>query len=91
MWPGPIASHFLGKGSLPDAEAAAKKGDAMDLLGQKCEADFYLSEWLLLHHDTTGVKEMLQAAVDECPPNFVEGPVAKFELKRITGAVRASR
>jgi lipoprotein NlpI len=88
-WPGPIVTFFVGKSSPADLKVAAGTGDAAKLPGQRCEADVYLSEWQLLHHESTGVKEMLTAAVDECPTDFVELPVAKFELNRLTGQTHA--
>lgn len=83
QWPGPIASFYLGKASLNDVIAAARIADPGESRDRKCEADFYLAEWQLLHHSTAGVREMLTAASDECPYSFIELIAAKRELQRL--------
>lgn len=83
QWPGPIVMLYLGKAAPKDvvsAVAAAAPGERSD---RKCEADFYLAEWQIIHRAVGGVKEMLTNATDECRYTTLELPAAKRELHRL--------
>jgi tetratricopeptide (TPR) repeat protein len=77
-WPYPIAQLFLGKLPLSDAEAAATSAD------RKCEFEFYVGEWQLLHDVRDKALQALRAASVTCPEDFVEHAGALSELKRVS-------
>lgn len=76
-WPYPVVELYLGKKSVKDTEAQAKSP------GEKCEAQFYIGEWHLLKKEKDQATKALQAAVDNCPKDFVEYRAAVEELKRV--------
>jgi lipoprotein NlpI len=63
-WPGPVVNLFLGQTNVEGVVQAATLGDASNLPGQKCEADFYGGEWLALQNNPAGAKPMPRR--DEC-------------------------
>jgi lipoprotein NlpI len=76
-WPYPIIGLLLEEQSLKAVESKAGKP------GQRCEVNFYIGEWRLLHGAREAATKALQAAVDTCPKNFVEYQGAVAELKRL--------
>ena len=82
-WPLPILRFYMGRITATEMAAEAAKGDAKDVPGHKCEADFYDGEWKLTHGDVGAGKAMFQDAVNICPKNFVEFGSARLELKRL--------
>jgi lipoprotein NlpI len=78
-WPAPLLALYAGT-KTPDAALAAVK-DGPD--HQQCEADFYVAEWHLGGNDTDAARALLQKAVADCPPDFVEFHEAHFELGRL--------
>ena len=52
----------------------AAAGDGEDFLtrGRICEANFYVGEWRLQHHDPAAAQPMIRKAADDCPMDFVE-------------------
>ena len=62
---------------LQSPPAAGMVGDP----GQTCEANFYVGEWLLLHHDTAGAAPLIHKAAADCPHNFVEWMPAQIDLE----------
>jgi lipoprotein NlpI len=76
-WPYALIDVYLGRHSLEEARAGARKAP------EKCEADFYVGEWHLLRGDTVDAKSAMQAAADTCPKDFVEHAAAVAELKRL--------
>jgi hypothetical protein len=68
---------FLGR-LTPEAALVAAHSP-----GERCEAQFYFAEWLLLHGKDNEASEPLHAAVDACPKTFFEFKAAEAELKRI--------
>jgi len=82
-WPGPVVNVFLGKITADQAVQAASIGSADVLLGQRCEANFYLGEWQSMHRNPSATKTMLTDAANACPHEFVEWPAANAELKRL--------
>jgi lipoprotein NlpI len=76
-WPAPIVDLYLGKAT---AQASM---DAPDSPDHRCEAQFYVGEWLLLHGDAAAARDRLAQAADICPKNSIERPAARAELKRL--------
>ena len=76
-WPFPLIEFYLGARSLPLVLSAATTND------QRCEAEFYTGEWLLLQKlDTPGVAALSRAA-EICPVSFIERNGAIAELRRV--------
>ena len=65
---------FLGRRTATATLAAASKPD------ERCEAQYYIGEWYLLHDDKTAAPPALEAAADTCPKNFDEYQLAQAEL-----------
>jgi lipoprotein NlpI len=78
-WPGPIVNLFLGNGAQEAVFAAATQGEADAINGQVCEANFYVGEWLLQHHDLAGAKPLISRAASDCPTNFIEWMPAQMD------------
>jgi lipoprotein NlpI len=78
-WPGPIVNLFLGNGAQEAVFAAAAQGEANAVNGQICEANFYVGEWLLQHHDQAGAKPLINKAASDCPTNFIEWMPAQMD------------
>jgi lipoprotein NlpI len=73
-----IIDFYLGKGSERDVMAAAGKTD------ERCDADFYLGEWHLLHDKRAEAAKALRAATaDDCPKYLFEYVGAVIDLKRL--------
>jgi lipoprotein NlpI len=79
QWPASIVSYFLGDIAQDAAFTAAGQGQADAVKGQICEANFYIGEWLLQHHDPSA-KAMLGKAASDCPMNFMEWSPAQMDL-----------
>jgi len=79
-WPGPILRHYLG-----DATAAVVAGKA-EGDDQKCEANYYVGALLAATGDRAGAVPRLRAALEDCPPDFVEVGGARAELARLGAA-----
>ena len=79
QWPAPIVSFFLGETSKEALLAAAEQGQARAIKGQVCEANFYVGEWLLQHHDQAA-KSLIGKAAGDCPINFVEWSPAQLDF-----------
>jgi len=78
-WPGPIIKFFLGKAPQDSVFAAADRGEASARDGQICEANFYVGEWLVQHHDQAAAKPLLDKAAAGCPTGFLEWMPAQFD------------
>jgi len=76
-WPYPVIEFYLGKRSVDQMSAAAGKPE------ERCEAQFYLGEWQVLHGDRTKAAGALRTAADSCPKDFYEYDGAVAELKRL--------
>ena len=59
-WPFPVVELFLGRRTSEATLAASEKPD------ERCEAQFYIGEWHLLHADHSAAREPLQAAANTC-------------------------
>ena len=78
-WPGPIVNFFLGNVTQDTVFAAATQGEATATDGQVCEANFYVGEWLLHHHDQAGAKPLISKAASDCPTSFIEWMPAQMD------------
>jgi lipoprotein NlpI len=81
-WPGPLVRLFLDQAELRDV-ATAVEADRAALKNHMCEADFYDAEWNLLKGDKGAARPRLQAALDNCPHEFIEHDAARAELARL--------
>ncbi|HEY1877388.1 MAG TPA: tetratricopeptide repeat protein [Rhizomicrobium sp.] len=79
-WPAPIVSLFTGEIKQDAVFEAAGQGDDEPTRGRICEANFYVGEWLLQHHDASAAQPMIQKAASDCPMDFVEWSPAQVEL-----------
>jgi lipoprotein NlpI len=75
-WPYPIVELFLGS-RTPAATLGAANG-----VNQRCEAQFYVGEWYVLHRDGAAA-DSLKAAIEICPKHLIEYSSAQAELKRL--------
>ena len=82
-WPAPLIKMFIGDAKPEDVTAAALQGDANVVAGHQCEANFYIAEWWLAQKDAVSAKPLLEAAVKNCPKNFIEADAARSELGAI--------
>lgn len=83
-WPAPLLDLYRGIARPDDVYRAARHaGDATDANNRKCEADFYIGEWLLLRRNTAAAKPLLKTATEECPRNFIAYAAAKQEFGRV--------
>ncbi|HTR86872.1 MAG TPA: hypothetical protein VMI56_20490 [Reyranella sp.] len=76
-WPYAVIDFYLGRRSAEGMQAAAATPE------QKCEAAFYLAEWLLLRANAAEATPLLQSAATTCPEGFVERSAALAELAKL--------
>lgn len=79
-WPAPVVQFYRGERN-EDAVMAATQNDNDQ--GHVCEANFYIGEWHLQHHDPAGARGFLQKAADTCPSGFAETGPARSDLKKL--------
>ena len=82
-WPLPLIQFYLGKLSETEVRRAALSPDSWTERGQRCEADFYIGEWRLLHGDRSAARQLFERALAECPIYFIEYEILPVELKRL--------
>jgi lipoprotein NlpI len=83
QWPRPLLSLFLGQATPAQVRAAAAQGEDEARQNQECEADFFLGEYALLHHDPGSARPLLQHVVDSCPASLGVHAGAAGELARL--------
>jgi lipoprotein NlpI len=83
QWPRPLLSLFLGKATPAEVRAAAGEGEEEPRQNQECEADFFLGEYALLHHDAASARPLLQHVVATCSPSLGVHAGAAGELARL--------
>ncbi len=83
-WPAPLLNFYRGKTSADEVYREAASKDSQTAANQKCEADFYIGEWQLARKNPDAAKALLQAALGECPHNFIEYFAVQVELKRLS-------
>ena len=76
-WPFPIAELYLDRRKPAQTLASATTP------AERCQAQFHVGEWHLLHRDRAAARRALQAAADECPKSIAEYAGAIAELKRL--------
>ena len=81
-WPFPIAKMLLGQQSIAQTLEAAITAE------ERCEAEFYSGELLLLQGDTAAARAALTRAHDSCPNRFIEFKGAQIEIKRMASSGR---
>lgn len=85
-WPSPVLAFYLGQTDLKALFAAADRAPNRDIrAGQVCEANFYAGEFEILHGRMMDGIELLKAAQNVCPDDFLEGRAATTELARQAG------
>ena len=85
-WPGPVQLLYAGKSSPDAVMTAAARGDADAVVGQTCQANFYVAEWWLAQKQPANAWPLLAAANAKCPKRFPEYRFAAFELTHPRGA-----
>jgi lipoprotein NlpI len=76
-WPFPVVELFLGH-RTPEATLEASTNS-----GNRCEAQFYVGEWLLLQGDRPAAMAALKMAAETCSKTFYEYGLAQAELHRL--------
>jgi tetratricopeptide (TPR) repeat protein len=76
-WPFPLARLYLDRRKPAQTLASAKSP------AERCQAQFHVGEWHLLHRDRAAARRVLQAAADNCPKALAEYAGAVAELKRL--------
>ncbi len=79
----PIVDLFLGEGTKEDVFAAASLAGGETLQGWTCEANFYVGEWLLWHHDPARPRLSSGKRRRSGPMDFIEWSPAMSELKNL--------
>lgn len=80
-WPDQIIALYAGEHDESYVLAALGKADAS--AGMTCEGNFYVAEWRILHGDKAGGKTLMEKAASDCPAEYVEHRMAKFELEKL--------
>lgn len=81
QWPAPVLGVYLGNIDVKKLHEYAERGDVDDLSKRRCEADFYVGEYL--NHSRAGIaagRQILQRVVERCTPGDVMFIAARAEL-----------
>jgi tetratricopeptide (TPR) repeat protein len=76
-WPYAAIGLYLGR-RQPDATLDAASNSV-----ERCQAQFYIGEWDLLHNNPTEAGAALRTAAETCPKTRIEYDAAVAELKRL--------
>jgi tetratricopeptide (TPR) repeat protein len=87
-WPGPVLKLDLGQVTANEVMVAAASGISAWQKWQVCEANYFIGEDALLHHQRTTALTRFKAARDGCPKGDTDYTAALAELKRL-GALAA--
>lgn len=82
-WPGAVIAYYLGRLTSSDVFALAKEAESEHDDGQSCEANFYVGQFKLLAGETSAAMAMFETADNICPPNFIEPPAARAEIRKL--------
>jgi tetratricopeptide (TPR) repeat protein len=82
-WPGPVLKLDLGQATANEVMMAAASGVSAWQKWQVCEANYFIGEDALLHHQRTTALARLKAARDGCPKGDTDYAAALAELKRL--------
>lgn len=66
QWPASVLAFYLGKLDADRARQDAERGAAADVARRRCEADFYVGEFLSHSDKDADGRRILQAVVDRC-------------------------
>jgi len=80
-WPSPIIDLLLGRTTM-DKVLEKIDTDEPKLSDERCEANFYIGEWLLVKGDLPGARKRLEYAAEKCRKDFVESTAARAAIKR---------
>jgi hypothetical protein len=81
-WPYPLLQLFLGKQTPAQVMGGLSKRDSDEARGRRCEANFYIGEWLLGRGKPDEAKPLIAAAAEQCPHDFIERKAAEEERDR---------
>jgi lipoprotein NlpI len=81
-WPGPIVLYYEGKTRQDEVFAAAARAESARHLGQTCEADYYIGEYLVATRKPDEGRHLLTAARDSCTPEMTEYLLARLALEK---------
>jgi tetratricopeptide (TPR) repeat protein len=81
-WPAPIVDLLLGKLTPAFAIAFASDPDPDKTVSQRCEAEFYVGEYILTQSGASAAAAHFQQARRICSGIFAESLAAKMELRR---------
>jgi tetratricopeptide (TPR) repeat protein len=81
-WPAPIVDLLLGKLKPAFVVAFASDPDPDKTNSQKCEAEFYVGEYILAQRDASAALPHIEEAARICSGFVAESLAAKMELKR---------
>ncbi len=76
-WPFPLAELYLDRRKPEQTLSSARTPD------ERCQAQFHVGEWHLLHRNRAAARRALQAAADGCEKSLAEYRGAVAELKRL--------
>ena len=76
-WPYAVFELYLGRRDVAATLDAAQTSD------QRCEAHFYVGEWLIVQGERPAAKQHLEETVATCPKAFIEHTGAQAELGRL--------
>jgi lipoprotein NlpI len=83
VWPAPVLKFYLGTVDAEGVLSAARDGDALKAMAQRCEADFYLGEDALLRGKTDEAVKLFQHCVATGLSGYVEYRGAVVELNKL--------
>ena len=83
MWPGPVLKLDLGQATADEVMSAAAKSSTDQRKWQICEANYFIGEDALIHHQRATAMARLKAARDGCPKTDGSYGAAVVELKRL--------
>jgi tetratricopeptide (TPR) repeat protein len=90
-WPGPVLKLDLGQETTAELMAAALSGDALVQSRQVCDANYFIGEDALFHHQRTVALAHLRAAHDGCPKSDGMSDAAAFELRRLGSSAASAK
>ncbi len=81
-WPAPVIQYLLDRIDY-DALMKVASADEKEHQGRECESRFYTAERFLAAGKKAEARPLLEAAVDQCPKNYIEYESAIAELDRL--------
>jgi len=83
IWTDTLVSLMRGTTTLEAALAEAESADTPKRrAGERCEADYYAAEQLLMHDDEAAARGLLDDAAQVCPPSYFEARVTAAERRQ---------